>query len=104
YHAYVTRPGHQGVLRPRPDQSPVPFLWKLLSDQGCRSVIMDAFLTCPLRDFNGTQIVDWGSWSWFWDPTMTPQSLEKEIQKKFGPYPADDQSKRGITPPTHLSA
>jgi predicted AlkP superfamily phosphohydrolase/phosphomutase len=103
YHAYVTRPGHQGVLRPRPDQSPVPFLWKLLSDQGCRSVIMDAFLTCPLRDFNGTQIVDWGSWSWFWDPTMTPQSLEKEIQKKFGPYPAEDHSKVGITPPTDFA-
>ena len=32
YHAYVARPGHQGLLRPRPDESPVPFLWKLLSD------------------------------------------------------------------------
>jgi predicted AlkP superfamily phosphohydrolase/phosphomutase len=103
YHAYVIHPGHQGVLRPRPDQSPVPFLWKLLSDHGSRSVIMDAFLTCPLQDFNGTQIVDWGTWSWFWDPTTTPVSLKKAIQKRFGPYPSEDHSKVGITPLTDVA-
>jgi predicted AlkP superfamily phosphohydrolase/phosphomutase len=98
YHAYVMRPGHQGLLRPRPDQTPFPFLWKLLSDQGKRSVVMDAFLTCPLREFNGVQIVDWGSWSWFWEPTMIPGSLKQEIRRKFGPYPSDDHSKVGMTP------
>ncbi len=103
YHAYVTHPGHQGLLRPTPDQSPFPFLWKLLSDRGKRSVIMDAFLTCPIRDFNGTQIVDWGTWSWFWEPTMIPASLAAEIKKKFGPYPSDDHSKVGITPVTDIA-
>ena len=103
YHAYVTHPGHQGLLRPTPDQSPFPFVWKLLSDRGKRSVIMDAFLTCPLRDFDGTQIVDWGTWSWFWEPTMIPASLAQEIKKKFGPYPSDDHSKVGITPVTDIA-
>ena len=103
YHAYVTVPGHQGLLRPRPDQSPVPFVWKILSDAGRRSVIMDAFLTCPLRDFNGVQIVDWGTWSWFWTPTMLPRSLERDIKRNFGPYPSDDHSKVGMTPVTDVA-
>ncbi|MEZ5290885.1 MAG: alkaline phosphatase family protein [Vicinamibacterales bacterium] len=98
YHAYVTRPGHQGLIRPRADSSPFPFLWKVLDDHGRRSVVMDAFLTCPLRPFNGVQIVDWGSWSWFWEPTMIPASLADEIRTRFGPYPADDHSKVGVTP------
>jgi predicted AlkP superfamily phosphohydrolase/phosphomutase len=98
YHAYVTRPGHQGPMRPRPDQSPFPFLWKLLSDQGLRCVIMDAFMTCPLQNFNGTQIVEWGTWSWFSEPTVSPRPLKKEIHEKFGPYPAEDHSKV-LTPP-----
>ena len=98
YHAYVMQPGQQGPLRPRPDQSPFPFLWKLLSDQGKRCVIMDAFMTCPLQHFNGTQIVEWGTWSWFWEPTITPAALKKDMQKKFGPYPAEDHSKV-MTPP-----
>jgi len=101
YHAYVMRPGQQAPVRPRPDLSPFPFLWKLLSDQGKRCVIMDAFLTCPLQNFNGTQIVEWGTWSWFWEPTIIPASLKKEIKKTFGPYPAEDHSKVGMTPPDY---
>ena len=104
YHAYVTVPGHQGLLRPRPDQSPVPFLWKILSDRGLRSIVMDAFLTCPLRDFRGVQIVDWGSWSWFWDQTFVPASIGTAIRKKFGRYPFGDHSKVGITPVSDFNA
>jgi predicted AlkP superfamily phosphohydrolase/phosphomutase len=100
YHAYVTPPAHQGLTRPRPDSTPFPFLWRLLSDRGKRCVIMDAFLTCPLHGFNGVQIVDWGSWSWFWEPTITPDALRAEVRAKFGAYPAEDHSKVGVVPPT----
>jgi predicted dehydrogenase/predicted AlkP superfamily phosphohydrolase/phosphomutase len=99
YHAYVMQPGQQSPVRPRPDQSPVPFLWKLLSDHGKRCIIMDAFMTCPLQNFNGTQIVEWGTWSWFSEPMISPESVRREIQKKFGSYPAEDHSKVGMTPP-----
>ena len=99
YHAYVMQPGQQSPARPRPDQSPVPFFWKILSDQGKKCIIMDAFMTCPLQNFNGTQIVEWGTWSWFSEPSITPESLKKEMQKKFGSYPAEDHSKIGMTPP-----
>ena len=103
YHAYVTPPGHQGLLRPRPDSTPFPFLWRLLSDRGKRCVVIDAFLTCPLQGFNGVQIVDWGSWSWFWEPTITPDSLKAEVKARFGAYPAEDHSKVGIVPPTDFT-
>lgn len=103
YHAYVTPPGHQGLTRPRPDSTPFPFLWRLLSDRGKRCVIVDPFLTCPLHPFNGVQIIDWGSWSWFWEPTITPDSLRAEVRAKFGAYPAEDHSKVGIVPPTDFS-
>ena len=99
YHAYVMQPGLQSPVRPRPDQSPVPFMWKLLSDHGKRCIVMDAFMTCPLQNFKGTQIVEWGTWSWFSEPAIIPESVKKEMQKKFGAYPAEDHSKLGMTPP-----
>ncbi len=99
YHAYVMQPGNQNPVRPRPDQSLVPFLWRLLNDQGKHCVIMDAFMTCPLQNFNGAQVVEWGTWSWFSEPTILPAELKREMTKAFGTYPAEDHSKVGMTPP-----
>ena len=100
YHAYVMRPGEQAPVRPRPEECPVPFLWKLLDDSGIRSIVMDAFLTCPLRDFSGIQIVDWGSWTWFSGQEIQPDSIKQAIRGKFGAYPAENHSKVGMTPPS----
>lgn len=99
YHAYVMHPGEQNPVRPRPEQSPVPFLWRLLDDAGKHCVIMDAFMTCPLRPFGGAQIVEWGTWSWFSEPTILPDELKREMTKQIGGYPAEDHSKVGMTPP-----
>ena len=99
YHALVMQPGHQTPVRPRPDQSPFPFFWKLLSDSGKRSVVMDAFMTSPLQDFNGIQILEWGSWTWFWEPTILPASFKGEIQQRFGTYPAENHHQIGMEPP-----
>jgi predicted AlkP superfamily phosphohydrolase/phosphomutase len=99
YHAYVMQPGQQNPVRPRPDQSPVPFFWRLLSEQGKRCVVMDAFMTCPLQRFNGSQIVEWGTWSWFSQPTILPPELKREMHQMFGAYPAEDHSQIGMTPP-----
>ena len=99
YHAYVMQPGQQNPVRPRPEQSPVPFFWKLLSEQNMRCVVMDAFMTCPLQPFNGAQIVEWGTWSWFTEPAIIPAELKRDMQKAFGSYPAEDHSKVGMTPP-----
>lgn len=99
YHAYVMREGEQAAVRPRPEDCPVPYLWKLLDEHGKKSIIMDAFLTCPLRDFDGIQIVDWGSWTWFSGQEILPKTIKDEIRQKFGPYPAENHSQVGMTPP-----
>ena len=99
YHAYVMDPGTQTPVRPNPEKSPVPVVWKLLNDAGLRSVVMDGFLTCPLRDFDGVQIVDWGSWTWFSGHEISPPEVKAEVTKRFGPYPSEDHSKVGMTPP-----
>jgi len=98
YHAYVMNPGEQGPTRPRPDKTPFPFFWKLLSDSGKRSVVMDAFMTCPLQNFNGSQVVEWGTWSWFCEPTVLPAALKTEMESRFGAYPAPDHSKVTVFP------
>ena len=43
YHAYVMDPGTQTPVRPKPEKSPVPVVWKLLNDAGLRSIVMDGF-------------------------------------------------------------
>ncbi len=98
YHAYVMAPGQQLPQRPRPDQCPQPFFWKLLSEAGLRCVVMDAFMTCPLESFNGSQILEYGTWTWFWEPVTSPPELGREIAARFGPYPAEDHS-RVLEPP-----
>jgi len=100
YHAYVMREGEQSPGRPRPEDCPVPFFWEILNDHGKQSIVMDAFLTCPLRNFNGIQITDWGSWTWFHGQDFQPAWVKDEIRKRFGPYPAEDHSQVGMTPPT----
>jgi predicted AlkP superfamily phosphohydrolase/phosphomutase len=98
YHAYVMRPGQQAPVRPRPEDSPVPFFWRQLSDHGRHSIVMDAFMTCPLQDFSGSQIVEWGTWSWFTEPAILPPELRRQLQEKFGAYPAEDHSRIGMVP------
>ena len=100
YHAYIMREGEQSPCRPRPEDCPVPFFWEILNDHGKQSIIIDAFLTCPLRDFKGIQITDWGSWTWFHGQDFQPAWVKDEIRKRFGPYPAEDHSQVGMTPPT----
>jgi len=98
YHAYVMRPGSQAPERPRPDESPEPFFWKLLSDAGKRSIVIDAFMNCPLEEFEGTQVLEYGTWTWFTEPTTRPRELQGEMLARFGRYPAEDHS-RVLGPP-----
>ena len=52
-----------------------------------------------MRDFNGVQIVDWGSWTWFSGHEISPGDVKAEVARRFGPYPSEDHSKVGMTPP-----
>jgi len=93
YHAYQVRAGRHGIYRTRPDESALPPFWRFLDDAGLQCIIMDAFMDHPLRGFQGTQIVEYGSWTWFVDPGATPQGVWKEIIRRFGKYPAPEHTK-----------
>ena len=92
YHAYQVHAGRQGVYRTRPSESGLPPFWRFLDDAGLKCIIMDAFMDHPLRGFQGIQILEYGSWTWFVDPGATPKGLWREIIRRFGKYPAPEHT------------
>ena len=92
YHAYQVRAGDQRVHRTEPEWSGQPPFWKFLDDAGRRCVVFDAFMNYRLPDFKGVQILDYGTWTWFGEPGSTPPGMLREIQRRFGRYPAPEHS------------
>ncbi len=93
YHAYQIKPGEQEVHRTRADEcGQLPF-WSFLDDAGKYCIVMDAFMNYPLEGFRGTQILEYGTWTWFSEPLATPKEVWREILSKFGRYPAPEHSK-----------
>ena len=102
YHAYQVRAGSQLVHRTLPSWCALPPFWKHLDDAGRRCIVMDAFMGHPLEGFNGIQIGEYGTWTWFGEPYANPKSLQREIVRRFGPYPAPEHS-RQVTIPDQLA-
>ncbi len=93
YHAYQARAGTRALHRTRVEWGALPAFWELLDRAGRRCVVMDAFMDRPLKDFGGTQIVEYGTWTWFSDPGGRPKRLYRELMRRFGPYPAPEHSR-----------
>jgi predicted AlkP superfamily phosphohydrolase/phosphomutase len=93
YHAYQARAGTQALHRTRVEWGALPAFWQLLDRVGKRCLVMDAFMDRPLNDFGGTQIVEYGTWTWFSDPGGRPRRVHRELMRRFGPYPAPEHSK-----------
>jgi predicted AlkP superfamily phosphohydrolase/phosphomutase len=92
YHAYQVRAGVHGVQRTEPQWCGVPPFWKALDDAGRRCVIFDAFMDYPLPGFRGTQILEYGTWTWFGEPGSIPRSMLGDLKRRFGPYPAPEHA------------
>jgi predicted AlkP superfamily phosphohydrolase/phosphomutase len=92
YHAYQARAGTGALHRTRVEWGALPAFWQLLDRAGRRCVVMDAFMDRPLDDFGGTQIVEYGTWTWFSEPGGRPRRLYRELMRRFGPYPAPEHS------------
>lgn len=92
YHAYQVRAGEQGFLRTRPELSTVAPFWKFIDQAGLDCIVMDAFMDSPLRGFRGIQILEYGTWTWFTKPGATPRAIWREIQNRFGNYPAPEHT------------
>lgn len=93
YHAYQARAGTRALHRTRVEWGALPAFWQLLDRAGKRCVVMDAFMDRPLPGFGGTQILEYGTWTWFSDPGGQPRRVRRELLRRFGPYPAPEHSK-----------
>ncbi len=93
YHAYQINAGEQNIHRSQAKECAQPPFWKFLDDAGRKCVVMDAFFNAPLAGFQGTQILEYGTWTWFADPMARPKRVWKEIIREFGPYPSPEHTK-----------
>ena len=98
YHAYQLRAGEQAVHRARADECALPPFWKHLDDAGRRVLVLDAFMSTPVRGFGGIEVLEYGTWTWFDEPGSNPPELWREIQRRFGPYPAPEHTNVLVQP------
>jgi len=94
YYPCQPRPGQQQAEHIGPDQYGAPPFWQILDRAGKRCIVLDAPETFPAAGFNGVQIFEWGTWAWYWKRMTTPVELERQLTKKFGPYPLKLEAKR----------
>ncbi len=92
YHAYQIRAGEQVIHRTEPARCGQSPFWKFLDDAGRRCIIFDAFMNYRVPGFKGTQILEYGTWTWFGEPGSTPTGKLGEIKRRFGSYPAPEHS------------
>ena len=93
YHAYQARAGTGALHRTQAEWMALPPFWQPLDQRGRKCIVMDAFMDAPLAGFRGTQILEYGTWTWFSDPSGTPARIHRELLRRFGPYPAPEHSK-----------
>ncbi len=92
YHAFQVRAGQYGIQRTEPSWCAQPPFWQALDAAGRRCVVFDAFMDYPLRGYGGTQILEYGTWTWFGEPGSTPRGLLGDLKHRFGPYPAPEHA------------
>jgi predicted AlkP superfamily phosphohydrolase/phosphomutase len=63
-----------------------PF-YKTLSDAGVRCAIVDFPVDYPLADFNGIQVVDWGTEFKLWRYETRPESFAAQLKSRYGDHP-----------------
>jgi predicted AlkP superfamily phosphohydrolase/phosphomutase len=87
YHGVQMEPGQQKVDRVKPSQCGQPPFWRTLDSDGKRSIIMDVPFNYPLKNFNGTQILDWGTYERNYESHSLPGEVLTEISRRFSAYP-----------------
>jgi predicted AlkP superfamily phosphohydrolase/phosphomutase len=73
--------------------SVAPF-YKTLSGAGIRCAVVDFPVDYPIDDFNGVQVIDWGTEFKLWKFETRPASFAAKLQTRYGKHPLTDY---GIT-------
>jgi predicted AlkP superfamily phosphohydrolase/phosphomutase len=94
YYPYQPRPGQQQAEHIQPGQYGAQPFWQILDRAGKRCIVLDAPETFPAAGFTGVQIFEWGTWAWYWKRMTTPVEIEKQLTKRFAPYPLKLEAKR----------
>jgi predicted AlkP superfamily phosphohydrolase/phosphomutase len=66
-----------------------------LGEHGVRCAVVDVPTDLPHANFNGVQVVDWGSEFQYWDFETRPAELRDEIERRFGKHLFTDYGKTG---------
>jgi predicted AlkP superfamily phosphohydrolase/phosphomutase len=54
-------PGSYSIVHVEPDRSPLPPVWRYVSDDGLTSTIVSVYSAPVLDSFRGTQVIGWGN-------------------------------------------
>ncbi len=98
YHAFQVRAGDRRIHRTDPRWRAVEPFWATLDRAGRRVIVMDAFMDAPVEGFRGIQILEYGTWTWFWHPDSRPAGMHREIVRRFGRYPAPEHTDQVTIP------
>lgn len=98
YHAFQVRAGDYRIHRTDPRWRAVEPFWATLDRAGRQVIVMDAFMDAPIEDFRGIQILEYGTWTWFWRPDSRPAGMYREIVRRFGRYPAPEHTDQVTIP------
>lgn len=98
YHAFQIRAGDQRIHRADPRWRAVEPFWATLDRAGRRVIVMDAFMDAPVAGFRGIQILEYGTWTWFWHPDSQPAGMIRELVRRFGRYPAPEHTDQVTIP------
>lgn len=71
------------------------FYWTAASEAGLRVAAVDQVQAVLVPDFNGMQLLEWGTHDRPYGLASDPERLAGELTARFGPYPVDTCDKHG---------
>ena len=86
------RAGTYSYRRSEAAWSPVPQIWRVLSERGRRCCVFDVPKAHPVAGFNGRLLAAWAAYSPAARPASVPSGLHAELVRRFGRHPCPAQS------------
>lgn len=91
-------PGTDRYAIAKAARSPVPQVWRVLSDAGRECCVFDVPKVHPLSGFRGRLVASWGSYTPAGEPGSSPAGLYGEVVRRFGRHPLRSQKAIPLAP------